>query len=501
MTAFRERSILNTPTSPPEPMRPQRIAIVGAGCCGLRIATLLKKYSTQGKLSIPIEVVVFERQTELGGFLRYPRLAGNLIAESGAQGVLSSREIFLETLEDLGMTPSDVVVPDTSGGRQARFILTNEGVIAKLSPNPISLWRDGLLSVRLALSLIAEVFRFFARATPSPAPEETLYQFFRRHFGLDCAEKFIIPVATGIWGGGAERLLLKYSFPALGKIENISGSLLRHAIKQLIKAPFQSKSKSKLKHSWPRGLVSFPAGMQTLIERMQTDLLTSENFSIASGLCVQKIESLPNGKILINEDLEFDSVFWTSAPWQTAELLFDKPPAQALWSELQHTPTHNLIVVNVSGPVSSATRHGFGLLASRHSDGLLGVLFVHSIYRNHVPENTYSYRVLLGGDRNPDMIAWSDKELQSYTIKKLVELKLIESEANVTGLHVVKWANAIGVADIGHDNRMSMLWRLEALYPQIRFAGIYKKGVGVADALTSAQETVDCWLSELHPSR
>ncbi|MEY2988360.1 MAG: hypothetical protein RJB13_1881 [Pseudomonadota bacterium] len=481
--------------------RRHRIAIVGAGCCGLRIASLLKKYALSNKLPIPIEVVLIEKQSEVGGFLRSPLLAGNLIAESGAQGVLSSREIFLETLEDLFITPEEVIVPNTSASQQARFILTNEGVIAKLTPNPLSLWRDGLLTLRMLFNLFSELFRFISTARPHSTPEESLYQFFKRHFGIDCAEKIVIPIATGIWGGGAERLLLKYSFPQLALIERDSGSLLRHALKVLLKSPFKTKPKTKLKHTWPKGLISFPAGMQTLIERMRAYSLASEHFSLKTGVHVHNLKTLPDGRVLINNTDAFDSLFWTSAPWQTEDMSFDNTAAQALWNDLQQTPTHNLIVVNVSGRMNSSTRSGFGLLASRQSDGLLGVLFVHSIYKTHVPANTYSYRVLLGGDRNPDMIAWSENELQSYTIKKLVELRLIRSENDFENTHVVKWKNAIGIADVQHDERLSKLWRIEALYPQIRFAGIYKKGVGVADALSSAQEAVDSWLSELRPSR
>lgn len=501
MTTFQETPNSKSVTTPIDTVRPHRIAIVGAGCCGLRIATLLHKYAEQNTLTFPLEVVLFERQPSPGGFLRSPRLADNLIAESGAQGVLSSRHVFLETLEDLNMTPHDVITPSSSGGAQARFILTNEGVIARLGPNLISLWRSGLLTFRTILSLLSEFFRFLGVSGPNPTPEETLYEFFKRHFGTDFAEKFVIPVATGIWGGGAERLLLKYSFPALANIERESGSLLRHALKAILIAPFTSKPKSNLKHIWPKGLLSFPNGMQTLIERMRTLVQSSKSFALRTDCKVHSMKGLPNGKILINNSLEFDSVFWTSSPWQTPDLQFDRPSAQTIWNALQKTPTHNLIVVNVSGRLSKATRTGFGMLASRQSDGLLGVLFVHSIYEAHVPQNKYSYRVLLGGDRRPEMISWSESELTSYAIRKLAELEFIQSESDVEGTHIVKWANAIGIADIQHDERLSALWRVEALYPCLRFAGIYKKGVGVADALSSAKETVDTWLSELRPSR
>lgn len=482
-------------------VRPHRIAIVGAGCCGLRIATLLKKHTVQNSVNLQLEVVLLERQPHAGGFLRSGRHSDGLIVESGAQGVLSSRQIFLETLEDLGMTPDDVIVPDPRGGGQSRYILTNAGVLAKLSPNLFSLWRSGLITLGMIFRVLFEFFLFLGPGRPTPIPGETLYQFFQRHFGRRCAENFIVPIATGIWGGASERLLLKYSFPALINIERRSGSLLRHALINAVGAFFKAKPSSNLKNEWPRGLLSFPGGMQTLIERMQKFVLESNNISFKTNYTVESVKRLPDNRLLINDTEEFDTVFWTSSPWQTVGLSFDEIAAQKQWTHLHQTPTHNLIVVHVSGHASAATRKGFGLLASRHSDGLLGVLFVHTIYKAHTPKESYSYRVLLGGDRNPEMIDWSDAQLQSYAISKLSELGLILNKDDFETVYVIKWRDAIGIADEAHEDRLSALWRIEAIYPQLRFAGIYKKGVGVADALSSAQEAVDNWLSELRPSR
>jgi protoporphyrinogen oxidase len=175
-------------------------------------------------------------------------------------------------------------------------------------------------------------------------------------------------------------------------------------------------------------------------------------------------------------------------------LNWHRSEVQREWELLQTVPTHSLIVVNVSGPKDQCSQNGFGVLTRRESDGLLGVLFVHSIYPQHVPENCTSYRVLLGGDRCPAMTSWSDQQLGEYALSSLIKLGLIDTANRETQkILILRWPKAIGLADRGHDERLKSLWRIQAYCPGIYFGGIYTKGVGVADALQSAQDCFTEW--------
>lgn len=482
---------------------PIRVAVVGAGCTGLRIALLFKKINENGILQRPVEVVIFEKKSEVGGFLQTRKSSSGLLVESGAQGVLSSRTIFLTALEDIGLQPKDVITPCAQKEHATRYVIAPSGRIAPLSANPFSLWKNGLLSPRQVLRIVAEFFRL--RKNTPPNPNENLYDFFKRHFGHACAENFLLPFATGIWGGGAQKLLARHAFPRLSEIDLAYGSLLRFALSSLIAKLFKKKTvETSLRYSWPRGLLSFPNGMRTLIEKMSDNLRESGSLiNIRVNSPVQKIELDIAGKLTINdnEDDIFDSIFWTTSPWSTPHLVFANKDAELEWKNLQNTPTHHLIVVNVSGRRESATRDGFGVLARRESSGLLGVLFVHSIYPQHVPTSSFSYRILLAGDRNPQMISWSDEDLKTYCLQQLTALDLLTNTGSVGEIEIVRWPRAIGIADDEHDARMNALWRLEAHFPGLRFAGNYKKGVGVADALLSAKEAFDDWLSVSRPNR
>jgi len=486
-----------------ETNKPIRVAVVGAGCTGLRIALLFKKLNQNGMVQRPVEVVIFEKRSEVGGFLQTRKNSSGLLVESGAQGVLSSRTIFLRALEDIGLQPKDVITPPTQKQHATRYVIAPSGRIAPLSANPFSLWKNGLLSPLQILRLIAEFF--LSRQNTPPNPNENLYDFFKRHFGRACAENFLLPFATGIWGGGAQKLLARHAFPRLSQIDLAHGSLLRFAFFSFIAKLLKKQTvEPSLRYSWPRGLLSFPNGMQTLIEKMRDKLKESASLiTIRVNSPVQKIELDTAGKLIINEkeDDSFDSIFWTTSPWSTPDLVFANKDAELEWENLQNTPTHHLIVVNVSGQRDPATRDGFGVLARRESSGLLGVLFVHSIYPQHVPANLFSYRILLAGDRNPEMISWSDESLKTYCLQQLKTLNLLTNHESVSEIEIVRWPRAIGIADHEHDARMNSLWRLEAHFPELRFAGIYKKGVGVADALLSAEEAFEAWLSVPRPNR
>lgn len=483
-----------------ENLPPLRVAVVGAGCTGLRIAHLLSRWHSAQAGGRELQITLFEASDRSGGLIGTRRLPSGLKIEAAAQGVLATRITFLKTLEDLGLTPADVITANAKNKRQTRYVISPRGRIAALG-GPLSLLSSGLLSLTASLRAFSEIFRSRSK---QPEPNETLFQFVARRFGVQVAENLIIPLATGIWGGGAEKLLVRHAFPVLPELESNHGSVIRGLLARRLSPP-QSLvlAEKNLRHRWPRGLLSFPQGMQTLTETFERELARWQDRSVASleyrfSTPIKSIAQNINGCVVLNGSDEFDSLFWTPAPWHSTDLHWQRSEAQADWKLWQNTPLHSLVVVNVSGPTSGRSKDGFGVLARRDSTGLLGVLFVHSIYPQHVPEGQYSYRVLLGGDRKPSLAEWDDEQLKSYTLSELKKLDLISEDESPQHIEIIRWKNAVGIADAGHDDRQKALWRIQAYYPNVFFAGMYKKGVGVADALQSAEDAFQEWLSSAH---
>lgn len=474
----------------------ERIAIVGTGCTGLRIAHQLCLWQKQNPADRHIDLTLFEDNLQIGGLLQTTRHPSGLKVESAAQGVLSSRKSFVDTLVELDLKPSDLIAPSPDRKHQTRYVIAPSGHPAPLT-GPFSVLRSGVLSLG---QLLRALFEVFVKTQLPPDNNETLYDFARRRFGIAVAENLMLPMATGIWGGGAEKLLARHAFPLLPEMEVQHGSVIRGLLARVFarrKLPGSQAARQSTPH-WPKGLLSFPNGMRSFIEAFEVSLNKWKNdnpgmLKIRLGEAVHSIESLGNNRIRLNGAHDFDAVFWTAAPWKAQNLQWDIPEAAGDWKRWAEAPSHSLVVVNVSGRKSNITKNGFGVLARRESKALLGVLFVHSIYPQHVPEGFYSYRVLIGGDRCPEAIGWSDEELRKYTLSQLDSLGLIDAQPEPEHIQIVRWQNVVGIADKQHDERLKALWRLEARYPGLLFAGIYKKGVGVADALQSAFDAVQLW--------
>ncbi|MEN9826971.1 MAG: hypothetical protein RI953_2716 [Pseudomonadota bacterium] len=472
------------------------IAIVGTGCTGLRIAHLLCLWQRENPEARKISIKLFEAEHNVGGLLQTRRLASGLKIECAAQGVLASRKAFIDTLNELNLTPSDVISPSPERTHQTRFVISPSGRPAALT-GPLSLLRSGVLNFS---ELVRALLEIFVRPKLPPDNHETLYQFATRRFGKAVAENLMLPMATGIWGGGAESLLVRHAFPLLPEMEIKHGSVVRGLLAKTLtqKKQLPSSPSAQASQQWPKGLLSFPNGMQTLVETFQSKLIRwgEENPGALEFLHshpVESIQTATNNRIRLNAAREFDAVFWTAVPWKAQNLQWDIPEAASDWQRWIAAPSHSLVVVNVAGRKSPSTQNGFGVLARRESTALLGVLFVHSIYPQHVPEGFYSYRVLIGGDRCPEAIGWSDEELRKYTLAELNRLELLDAHQEPEDIQIVRWQNVVGIADRNHDERLKSLWRIQARYPGLYFAGIYKKGVGVADALQSAADAVQEW--------
>jgi oxygen-dependent protoporphyrinogen oxidase len=61
----------------------------------------------------------------------------------------------------------------------------------------------------------------------------------------------------------------------------------------------------------------------------------------------------------------------------------------------------------------------------------------------------------------------------------------------------VHWSNAIPQYTIGYGHVKETLDELEHQHPRLAFAGNYRQGVSVGDALTSGVETADRLLDRL----
>lgn len=438
----------------------KNIAIIGMGISGLKVAYDLVKKSPHLISSLNF----YEKNAELGGVLTNTK-ENHFLFEHGAQGVLLSRESFIDCINELNLQDK-LIVPEKKVG--TRYLIQNEKCV---QISPVTLLKENLINFSSILSFV------FKKKTPY-FPNETLYEYFSRVFGKKIADNFLIPFCFGIWGGGAEKLLCRFCLSQFPFINT------------------QNKKKSK-KISLALG--SFIDGMHTLPHQLfeKIKLLCEQNQIQLKTIFNYEVNSIHfniNNLILNNNNL-FDIVIYACQPWLNEKLFFgDSLQHVEAMNIIKKTPTHDIAVVGIGGEkkVHFNYKAGFGALANKESIDLLGILFIHSIYKEHAPQNSFLYRILLGGDRginvcNDD----SDDELLTRSKNHLCNLQLLQGDEKINFHKVIRYKKYIPLATEYQDKVLCAIWQLEALNPGLFFTGNYINGVSVADCLVQAETTAN----------
>ncbi len=424
------------------------------GVSGLQTALSLLQKSPKNFSSITF----YEASSNVGGVLNHATKDGFLL-EYGAQGVLLSRQSFLETIKSLNIE-NEILIPDSKIG--TRYLIINNKCIP-LSLNPFPLLKLKLINIFNLYKLI-KFFIFNKRTVPNV--NDTLYEYVLRNFGQKIADNFLIPFCFGIWGGGAKKLLLRFCFPS-----------------------FFSQQKTQ-KTNTPKGLASFAHGMNFLPQKMYEKI---------QSLCIEnhiQLNSLFNQKVSYSQikEMNFDVIIYAHQPWLENNLSFGNTDKHKNAEKiLKEIPTHSLVVVGIGGKKQTNFNYktGFGVLANKTSKDLLGVLFIHSTYPDHVPKEHFLYRVLLGGDRENDVINLSDDDLFICAKNHLKQINLISGNEDITFQKSIRYEKYIPLGTEYQDQVLCALWQLEALNSGLFFTGNYINGVSVADCIEHAKSTAN----------
>lgn len=466
----------------------REIAIIGAGISGIRSAYLLAKNSPNNIQKI----VIFDKSETIGGVLKNTCI-NNYRLEHGAQGVLLSRSSFWNCLKDVQLENSVLLPPKKAS---TRYILTPNHCVA-ITPNIFNLRKNGLLRFRDLFRILAEIF--IKKPTHSNM-NDTLYTFFSRHFGKKFTDSFLVSLTFGIWGGGAKKILVRHAFPKLINLENGYGSLLKGLFYNFCRS-IMTKEKKPDSH---KGLGSFELGMHHLVQSIFNELVKEcrhKNIEIEVKLKtnVQNITKISENIFIefcedkLLKKLAFHSVIYTGQPWRDQNLAFmvdniNYEELQKALEVLKTIESHSIAVVGLGTKErNQESPNGFGALAGEWSKDILGVIFVHSTYPKHAPENSCLFRVLIGGDRNIKVIEKNDSELIHIAKARLLETNIVTHQLNYDFEHVIKWENYIPLATVKQDKIMESIWKIEAIMPGLFFAGNYIKGPAISDCLEQAE--------------
>ena len=432
------------------------IAIIGGGISGLATAFYIKQARAD------IDITIFEKSPELGGKMKSVRVDGYVI-EKGSNGFLSNKPDTLELVKSSKC--DDILIPSNDNAR-IRFIYKN--ALYRLPETPMAFLKSPLLSLKGKLRVAIEPF-IFAKKDDE---DESLKEFGYRRVGKEMTDTFLDAMVAGIFASKPDVISVNAAFPAVVKLEKEYGGLFKGMIKK------------RKKDAGPGGiLMSFKDGVSSFIERLEESM----DITIAKNSEVKDLKK-ENGKFIITSNrfvLPFDRVILSTPAFVTSKLLKDinYNIADRL-KNIQYSP---ISVVALGYDNLNYDLTGFGLLTTTSADKeILGVLWDSSIFEDRAKNGKKLLRVMIGGQRDPQLALKSEKKLIEIAIRGVKETMNIDTTPDFT--YVVAYEKGIPNYKVGH------LANVEQIFKDLKkHKGIYVNsnayyGVGLNDCVANSKK-------------
>lgn len=431
-----------------------RVVVVGGGIAGLAAA-----WGARQRLGDDVEVLVLERDADVGGKAR-TIARGEWLLEGGPGGFVGGRPEMDRLIAAAGLEASRL----PADAAAARRFLYRGRRLRELGSGPLAFARSGVMSTRGLLRLGLEPFI----AAHRNGDDESVWDFAQRRLGVEAAEALVGPMTLGIYAGNARRLSLPAAFPAMARLERDHGSLIRGLIAR------RGRMSAGPLTSFRDGLQSLP---RALAERGR--------FRVRRGAAVRALLKQKAGwRVAVEGDTETipaDAVVLAAEPWAAGALLAPLDTAAA--ADLCGIACPPVAVVGLGFTMDDAARvpRGFGALIAR-GEGLrvLGTLWDSHLYAGRSPRGHILIRSMFGGAVDPGAGTLSEGELASLAKDELARLFGITAPPRF--VHVVRWPRAIPQYELGHLERVARIERAVARQPGLFITGNALHGVSFADA-------------------
>ncbi len=431
-----------------------RVAIIGGGITGLSAAWHLQQQQ--------IPFTLYEASDRVGGAIRTHHEADCLI-EAGPNSLSGPNPQLDRLIEQLNLT-SELCPANADASN--RFIVRN-GTPHPLPRTPLQFLQTPLFSAAAKWRLLQEPFI----RTQSP-PNETLADFAQRRLGREPLDYALAPFVGGIYAGNPHTLSAAAAFPTLIEMEAQHHSL----IKAMLHRAKQQRKAGKPRE--PRTIYTFKNGMQTLPDRIAEQL----HPHIQLHQPVHHIQPLAQHLWNIHGE-EYTDIILT-LPAHTQPQL-DTPFDLSFLQTIRHPAVTSLTLLYEKQQLTHPL-NGFGMLVPPCENRfILGVLFPHSIFPDRAPPQHALLTVFIGGDLHPQRANLPLEELLPLVENDLQHLLGLTGSPRHTSLH--RWPNAIPQYTLDIPAIHQQLNHIETHHPGIHFAGTYRHGISISNALTSGE--------------
>ena len=443
------------------------VIVIGGGISGLSAAHELMKAGQ--------DVAVLERQVVAGGNAISERFDGFLM-EHGPTTFNASVPDAVAQLDALGLLEK---AADLGVGVKKRY-LCNGNRLSGISANPMGFFRSSYLSLPGRLRMLAEI----TIPRKKKDAEETVFDFTRRRFGREFAEKVMDPMAAGMFMGEARALSVQGIFPRLAELEQRFGSITRGVLNAK-----RGSAPGRHLYSWRQGVGAIP---QSLARQLGKRVLL--------GVSVLKLHKTANGfEVKTSAGTQrARRVILAVQPNVAASLLEGLAPDAATALAEIGTPPVNVVFLGYRREQIGHPLDGLGFLSTSASGKIIsGAQFASTMYEGRAPQGYVAISAYAGGVRNPELAQLPDAELTALVHGELADLLGIKGAPAISRTR--RWALGLPQYTLGHQRRVSVLLDIPSRVEGLYVTGNYLHGVSLANCMTSARSVAQQVLEAMGP--
>ncbi len=437
-----------------------KIAIIGGGISGLTTAFYIQQAQPDWELHI------IEKADHLGGTMHTRDIDGYHF-EVGSNGFLSSKPDTLDLVKDAG---AQHMLMRSSDEARIRFIYHSNGLHG-LPETPPAFFKSKLLTWPGKLRVASEPFR----RAKTDDEDETLQSFGYRRVGKEMTDIFLDAMSAGVFGNKPDTLSVQAAFPAVVALERDYGGL------------FMGMIKKRKKNAGPGGvLMSFKGGVGRFVEHLQRTL--DATFHLGTG--VESLSKTEQGyQLSLNGQNEtFDKVVIATPAYAASKIIsgLDASIARKL-ANIDYTPVS---VVGFGWDNLPHPLHGFGLLTTSASkQEVLGVLWDSSVFDDRAPDGKKSVRLIIGGQRQPELALQSEEDLIATARRGLESTMGITTPPDTT--FVQRWDQGIPNYQVGHLDRVDNIFDDMKQHTGLYLSSNAYYGIGVNDCVKNSRECAE----------
>ena len=436
-----------------------RIAIVGAGISGLATAFYLQRARPDWKL------LIYDANAVPGGTMRTVKCDGFRF-EAGGNGFLTNKPDSMQLVKDA--SAEHLLLPSSDLARK-RYIFTDR--LHRLPETPPAFIASKLLSLPQKLRVAAEVFI----RPKHDAGDETLQSFGYRRVGKAFTDIFLDAMTAGIYATTPDRVSVNAAFPLVVRLEQEHGGLFRGMIAR------------RKRSAGPGGtLMSFKGGVGSFVAHLQGVL--QADWRLGSAVTGIRADGSGYRIVTANGEESVDEVVLAATAPATAEMLRDlDTELAARLTGIEYSP---IAVVGFGYRHPEHPMDGFGLLTTSAAGlPILGVLWDSSIFPDRAPEGAKSLRVIIGGQRNPELVQQDEAGLIATAREGIRRTMGMDTEPDVS--FVQRWERGIPNYSVGHVKAMDELFSHAAHHANLHLNCNAYRGIAMNDCIRNSRELAE----------